>query len=169
MLYIQVRYAQDFIVLCCGYNMSSKKTSKLCITGLCEGNSPVTAEFPSQRPVTQKMFPSDDIIMHFAKYAWHVDGILPKHPTRHAYTWQIGPFWQDTLDVRYILSTLQLEFIIGCLGPRHELETVKTLSTKYDSSKYFMELKKLFQELELNVKLRKWYIESKHKKLVNKN
>ena len=27
----------------------SKKTSKLCVTGLCEGNSPVTAEFPAQR------------------------------------------------------------------------------------------------------------------------
>ena len=23
-----------------------------------------------------------------------------KGPTRHAYAWQIGPFWQDTLDVR---------------------------------------------------------------------
>ena len=27
----------------------SKKTSKLRVTGLCEGNSPVTVEFPSQR------------------------------------------------------------------------------------------------------------------------
>ena len=27
----------------------SKKTSKLCATGLCEGNSSVTGEFPSQR------------------------------------------------------------------------------------------------------------------------
>ena len=27
----------------------SKKTSKLCITGLCKGNSPVTGEFPTQR------------------------------------------------------------------------------------------------------------------------
>ena len=27
----------------------SKKTSKLCITGLCEGNSQVTGEFPTQR------------------------------------------------------------------------------------------------------------------------
>ena len=27
----------------------SKKTSKLHITGLCEGNSPVTSEFPTQR------------------------------------------------------------------------------------------------------------------------
>ena len=27
---------------------SSKKTSKLRVTGLCEGNSPVTGEFPAQ-------------------------------------------------------------------------------------------------------------------------
>ena len=27
----------------------SKKTSKLRVTGLCEGNSPVTGEFPAQR------------------------------------------------------------------------------------------------------------------------
>ena len=27
----------------------SKKTTKLCITGLCAGNSPVTGEFPAQR------------------------------------------------------------------------------------------------------------------------
>ena len=27
----------------------SKKTSKLCITGLCDGNSPVTGEFPTIR------------------------------------------------------------------------------------------------------------------------
>ena len=27
----------------------SKKTSKLCVTGLCGGNSPVTGEFPAQR------------------------------------------------------------------------------------------------------------------------
>ena len=27
----------------------SKKTTKLCVTGLCEGNSPITGEFPVQR------------------------------------------------------------------------------------------------------------------------
>ena len=27
----------------------SKKTSRLCVTGLCAGNSPVTGEFPAQR------------------------------------------------------------------------------------------------------------------------
>ena len=31
------------------FRRRSKKTSKLCVTGLCEGNSPVTDEFHSQR------------------------------------------------------------------------------------------------------------------------
>ena len=35
------------------FRRRSKKTSKLRVTGLCEGNSPVTCEFP---PVTRKCF-----------------------------------------------------------------------------------------------------------------
>ena len=31
------------------FRRRSKETSKLCATGLCEGNSPVTSEFPAQR------------------------------------------------------------------------------------------------------------------------
>ena len=31
------------------FNRRSKKTSKLRVTGLCEGNSPVTSEFPAQK------------------------------------------------------------------------------------------------------------------------
>ena len=45
----------------------SKKTSKLRVTGLCEGNSPVTGEFPAQRPVTPKMYSFDDVIMSLRK------------------------------------------------------------------------------------------------------
>ena len=30
------------------FRRRSKKTSKLCVTGLCAGNSPVTGEFPTQ-------------------------------------------------------------------------------------------------------------------------
>ena len=33
----------------CNSTVYSKKTSKLHVTGLCEGNSPVTGEFPTQR------------------------------------------------------------------------------------------------------------------------
>ena len=36
-------------LLNCLFRHRSKKTSKLHITGLCEGNSPVTGEFPVQR------------------------------------------------------------------------------------------------------------------------
>ena len=47
----------------CLFRRRSKKISKLRVTGLFAGNSPVTGEFPAQRPVTRKMFPFDDIIM----------------------------------------------------------------------------------------------------------
>ena len=47
------------------YSGADKKTSKLRVTGLCAGNSPVTGEFPAQWPVTRKMFPFDDVIMAF--------------------------------------------------------------------------------------------------------
>ena len=33
------------------------------VIGLCEGNSPVTGEFPHKEPVTRKMFPVDDVTM----------------------------------------------------------------------------------------------------------
>ena len=41
----------------------SMKTSKLHVTGLCAGNSPVTGEFPAQRASNAEMFPFDDVIM----------------------------------------------------------------------------------------------------------
>ena len=49
----------------------SKKTPKLRATGLCEGNSSVTGEFPAQRPVMRKLFPFDDVIMIFSEI--HLD------------------------------------------------------------------------------------------------
>ena len=45
------------------YRRISKKTSKLCVTGLCVRNSPVTGEFPHKWPVTRKIFPLDYIII----------------------------------------------------------------------------------------------------------
>ena len=34
------------------------------------GNSPVTGEFPTQRPVTRKKFPFDDVIMWYLRYTY---------------------------------------------------------------------------------------------------
>ena len=44
----------------CLFMRRSKKTSKLRVTGLCVGNSPVTGEFPAQRDSTISF---DDVIM----------------------------------------------------------------------------------------------------------
>ena len=38
------------------FGRRSKKTSKLRVTGLCEGNSPVTSQFPSQRASNAEYF-----------------------------------------------------------------------------------------------------------------
>ena len=29
-----------------------------------------------------------------------------KGPTRHAYAWQIGPFWQDTLNISWTIALM---------------------------------------------------------------
>ena len=41
----------------------SKNISKLCVTGLCGENPPVTGGFPHKGPVTRKLFPFRDVIM----------------------------------------------------------------------------------------------------------
>ena len=45
------------------FKRRSKKTSKLCLTGLCSGNSPVTGEFPAQKPSNAENVPFGDVIM----------------------------------------------------------------------------------------------------------
>ena len=45
------------------FGCRSKKTSKLCVTGLCAGNSPGPVNSPHKWPVTRKLFPFDDVIM----------------------------------------------------------------------------------------------------------
>ena len=46
------------------FRRRSKKTPKLRVTGLCAGNSPGPVNSPHKGPVTLKMFPFDDVIMH---------------------------------------------------------------------------------------------------------
>ena len=45
------------------FRRRSKKTSKLRLTGLCAGNSPVTGEFPAQRASNAENVPFDGVIM----------------------------------------------------------------------------------------------------------
>ena len=48
------------------FRRRSKKTSKLRVTGLCVGNSPVPVNSPHEWPVTRKMSQFDDVIMYSA-------------------------------------------------------------------------------------------------------
>ena len=47
------------------FRRRSNKTSKLRVTGLCAGNSPVTCDSPHKWPETRKLFPFDDVIMKY--------------------------------------------------------------------------------------------------------
>ena len=56
-------------LLSCLFRRRSKKTSKIRLNGLCEGNSPMTGEIPHKGPVTRKMFPFGVVYMakgHFS-------------------------------------------------------------------------------------------------------
>ena len=52
-----------------------KKTSKLRVTGLCAGNSPVTVNSPHKWPVTRKMFPFDENVSIWWRH--HVTSVRP--------------------------------------------------------------------------------------------
>ena len=54
------------------FRRRSKKTSKLRVTGLCAGNSPVNS--PHKWPVTRKMFSFDDVIMEIRGPKQHNNG-----------------------------------------------------------------------------------------------
>ena len=57
-------------LLNCLFRRGSKKTSKLHVTGLCEGNSPVTGEFPPQRAGNAESFPFDYVIMTYLCFSY---------------------------------------------------------------------------------------------------
>ena len=62
----------------------SKNTSKLRVTGLCAGNSPGNSLHKG--PVTRKMFPFDDVIMH-NNFTTNVKGKRFPH---------LGPLWGES-------------------------------------------------------------------------
>ena len=72
----------------------SKKTSKLRVTGLCEGIHRWPVNSPHKGPVTRKMFPFDDVIMittaplisrNIIFKLWQ----LPKRPWRECYQYDV--------------------------------------------------------------------------------
>ena len=73
------------------FSRRSKKASKLCVTGLCVGNSPVTGR---KWPVTRKMFPFDDVIMR-----------LPR-------VYRISTWWVNQVYEKYLAQGVHISIII---------------------------------------------------------
>ena len=65
------------------FRRRSQKTSKLRATALCAGNSPGPVNSPHKGPVTRKMFPFDDVIMHCIPYTYerqqHCHSVREQH------------------------------------------------------------------------------------------
>ena len=96
------------------FRRRSKKTTKIRVTGLCAGNSPIPVNSPHKGPVTRKMFPFDDVIMwwnqdavaimqenenvvfrSFCFASWGVDmaPVIPRHPVNSPHKGQ----WRGAL------------------------------------------------------------------------
>ena len=59
------------------YSATDEKTSKLLVTGLCEGNSPVTGDIPAQRASN-----AENVSIwwhHYEKLPWHVSCSSPRY------------------------------------------------------------------------------------------
>ena len=91
-------------LLKCLFKRKSKKTSKICVTGFCAGNSPVTGKFPHKWPVTRKIFPFGDVIMSYrslvpcltwppTRPSWHeMVPIIWSHQSRCTFHRSVGNY-----------------------------------------------------------------------------
>ena len=59
-----------YCLLNCWFRCRSKKTSKLRVTGLCVGNSPVTGEFPTQKASNAENV-AREVILKNMENEWH--------------------------------------------------------------------------------------------------
>ena len=92
------------------FKRRSKKTSKLCVTGLCVGNSPGPVNSPHKGPVTRKMFPFDDVIM---PHAFITNNTLCKSINWNS-QYQTGQFYFLLITTIDILSHTYIDSGIAC-------------------------------------------------------
>ena len=83
------------------FRRRSKKILKLRVTGLCEGNPPVTSGIPWQRASNTKMFPFDDVIMLSMQCVSNRISTYLQHFVDIAWIWRLCGYMMG-----YILGTL---------------------------------------------------------------
>ena len=62
---------------------------------------PVELQLTCQLHLENKLQRNSNLTREFSfkKIGLKIESVLPKGPTRHAYAWPIGSFWQDTFDL----------------------------------------------------------------------
>ena len=93
------------------FRRTSKKTSKLRVTGLCAGNSPGPVNSPHKGPVTRKMFPFDDVITFTDFVDWNL-----RVPTNHMIWCDLTKWLYTCLEV--LVSTTRVDCPIGLTSDR---------------------------------------------------
>ena len=79
----------------------SKKTSKLCVTGLCVGDSPGPVNSPHKWPLTQKMFPFDDVTALLVLCAGN-SPVTGEFPSQRSVTQSFDVFFDLRLNKRWV-------------------------------------------------------------------
>ena len=133
------------------FRCRSKKTSKLRVTGLCEGNSPVTGEFPAQRASNAEK----DYVWwrHHEKlylYPWKVESLCPL-PLCSPWCMQ-DTLRPENVIFRYILSN-------GCLRWNlcSPLFCIQYLGLLFISSPIFLPMRILILHINILLKSEIWF------------
>ena len=75
------------------FRRRSKKTSKIRVTGLCAGNSPVPVNSPHKGPVTRKMLPFNDVIMTVMRTRHACDDVIVSCPHLAIHGHALAVYW----------------------------------------------------------------------------
>ena len=109
----------------------SKKTSKLRVTGLCEGNSPVTGEFPTQRASNAENV--------FICWRHHAMDSSPKRPLIRSF--RVFAMLNVLVFNSVALTWTQPWFLTPCRNRRHSLRNLITQwNSFYPNDKHMVEL-----------------------------
>ena len=108
-----VRFKIQFLMDCQIYAMMTSSNGNIsALLSLCAGNSPVTGEFPSQRPVTR----SFDLFFDL-----RLKNRLSKQPRRRRFETPSGPLWRHCNMEEWILHVVYLHYIhSGTCSPRSQ-------------------------------------------------
>ena len=135
------------------FGQKSKKTSKLCVTGLCGGIHRAPVNSPHKRPVTPKMFPFNDVIMICGKIL--VVSVL------NILHWYYPYF----ISGHHIVSATSCSFIFADIGFWSYISSSVLYYETIRCSEVYM--KNCWISGDRYISISSWMLENLHKKALN--